>query len=64
VETIGDGFMAVGGAPDACSAQEAAERMARVALRMMQVGRAAAAAVVLTCTWLHSAGGTAGWEAL
>jgi hypothetical protein len=40
VETIGDGFMAVGGAPDACSQQEAVERMARVALRMMQVGAA------------------------
>jgi len=37
VETIGDGFMAVGGAPEKCEPLEAAERVARVALRMMQV---------------------------
>ncbi len=39
VETIGDGFMAVGGAPSASGEVEAAERMSRVALRMMQVRR-------------------------
>ena len=39
VETIGDGFMAVGGAPEKCEPLEAAERVARVALRMMQVRR-------------------------
>lgn len=35
VETIGDSFMVVGGAPEAEGAVEAAQRVAAVALRMM-----------------------------